>query len=232
MAEPSKFSFFRSYWEALRGLPDKDRLSLYDAITAYALDGVQPTLTKTQAAFFCLMKPNLDASRKKQANGKQGGSKLKANSKQTESKPQANFSGASGLLTESDNQTQSTEQANGKQTVSDKEKGIGNGEKGKGNMESGIGSGDKEQEKDTVPGMSPPSPSSAAACGTRANVFLTQTEYESLIQDFGETNVGIALETLGKYLQTDNAQGISPSSHHSLLRKKLWKSPTIPPELP
>lgn len=235
MAEQSKFTFFRSYWEALSELPDKDRLALYDAIAAYALNDTEPTLTKTQFAFFCLIKPNLDASRKKQANGKQGGSKPKANSKQTESKQQAKSSGASGLLTNSESDSESTGQANSKQPESDRERERDRDrekEYGIGNMETGIGSRDKEQEEDIGELTSPPSPSSATAYGTRANVFLTQREYALLVQDFGETNVTFALESLGKYLQTAEAQGINRDSHCALLRKKLWKSPTIPHELP
>ena len=34
-----QFTFYRSYWEALRELPKKDRLPILDALIAYALDG-------------------------------------------------------------------------------------------------------------------------------------------------------------------------------------------------
>ena len=65
----------------------KDQLPVLSAVIEYALDGKEPaSLTKTQTAFFLLTKPTLDASRRKAENGKQGGSKTKANGKQTESK--------------------------------------------------------------------------------------------------------------------------------------------------
>ena len=89
-----QFTFYRSFWEAVQTLPKKDRLPVLEAIISYALDGTVPQgLTTGQSAFFLLVKPNLDAARRKAESGKQGGSKKKANasktqanSKQTESK--------------------------------------------------------------------------------------------------------------------------------------------------
>ena len=78
-----QFTFYRSFWEAFKGLPKKDRLPILEAIIEYALDEKPPSgLTQTQSAFFSLVKPTLDASRKKAESGKQGGSKTKANGKQ------------------------------------------------------------------------------------------------------------------------------------------------------
>jgi len=79
-----QFTFYRSFWEAFKGLPKKDRLPILEAIIEYALDEKPPSgLNQTQGAFFSLVKPTLDASRKKAESGKQGGSKPKANGKQT-----------------------------------------------------------------------------------------------------------------------------------------------------
>ena len=87
MDNRGQFTFYRSFWEAVQSLPKKDKLPVLEAIISYALDGVTPSgLSQSQSAFFLLVKPNLDASRKKAANGKQGGSKPKANCKQTASK--------------------------------------------------------------------------------------------------------------------------------------------------
>ena len=78
-----QFTFYRSFWEAFKGLPKKDRLPILEAIIEYALDEKPPSgLNQTQSAFFSLVKPTLDASRKKAESGKQGGSKTKANGKQ------------------------------------------------------------------------------------------------------------------------------------------------------
>ena len=91
MDERGQFTFYRSFWEAVKGLPKKDKLPILESIISYALDGDLPAgLTQSQSAFFLLVKPTLDSSRKKAASGKQGGKTAKANGKQMESKPQAN----------------------------------------------------------------------------------------------------------------------------------------------
>ena len=85
-----QFTFYRSFWEAVKGLERKDQLPVLSAVIEYALDSKEPQgLTKTQTAFFLLTKPTLDASRRKAESGKQGGSKRKqteASEKQTVSK--------------------------------------------------------------------------------------------------------------------------------------------------
>ena len=60
--------------------------------------------------------------------------------------------------------------------------------------------------------------------GSRQNVSLTQSEYDRLILDFGETNVTVAIETMGRWLAES---GEKPESHYALLRRKLWKNPTL-----
>lgn len=86
MDERKQFTFYRSFWEAIKGLPKKDRLPILEAIISYGLDGETPSsLSQSQFAFFLLVKPVLDTGRRKASNGKQGGSKQKANGKQTTS---------------------------------------------------------------------------------------------------------------------------------------------------
>lgn len=86
------FLFYRSFYEAIHSLPKKDRLSAYEAVIEYALNGTEPELSGAPAAVFTLAKPNLDASKRKAESGKKGGmarSKLEANVKQNASKPEA-----------------------------------------------------------------------------------------------------------------------------------------------
>ena len=87
--ERTQFTFYRSYFEAVTSLPKKDQNSLFLAICSYALDEKEPNLTGTAKAIFSLVRPTLDASRKKAASGHLGGSKPKANEKQNESKTKA-----------------------------------------------------------------------------------------------------------------------------------------------
>lgn len=83
MEQRGQFTFYRSYYEALKSLPKKEREPVLMAIIAYALDGESPALSGVGSAIFSLVKPTLDTGRKKAESGKQGGSKTKANDKQT-----------------------------------------------------------------------------------------------------------------------------------------------------
>ena len=70
----TQFTFYESFFLAIRRLKDdKMKAALYDAICAYALYGEEPELEDIPAAMFDLIRPNLDASRKKAANGRKGG---------------------------------------------------------------------------------------------------------------------------------------------------------------
>ena len=82
-----QFTFYRSYYQAIKALSARRRLGVLEAIIAYGLDGIEPEgLDDVQTMAFTLMQPTLDAGRKKAMCGKLGGSKTKANRKQTESK--------------------------------------------------------------------------------------------------------------------------------------------------
>lgn len=78
-------TFYASFWDAIDSLPKKDQLPLFRAVVSYGLIGSHNEhLSPAQNAFFALMQPNLDTSRKRAVIGKQGGSKTKANEKQSE----------------------------------------------------------------------------------------------------------------------------------------------------
>lgn len=81
--ERGQFTFYRSFWEAIRELSAKDKTAVICSICAYVFDEEVPALSGTSKAIFSLIKPTLDSSAKKAANGKLGGSKSKANDKQT-----------------------------------------------------------------------------------------------------------------------------------------------------
>ena len=81
--ERSQMTFYASFWDAIDSLPKRDQLPVFRAVVSYGLYGEHnESLSSSQNAFFTLMQPVLDSSRKKAANGKHGGSKVKANSKQ------------------------------------------------------------------------------------------------------------------------------------------------------
>ena len=85
-----QMTFYRSFWDAVKRLRRKeDRLSALEAILAYALDEEERPMTDVAEGLLILIKPTLDASKRKSINGKNGGS-AEANAKQTGSKPEAN----------------------------------------------------------------------------------------------------------------------------------------------
>lgn len=112
MLEREQFTFYRSFWEAIQVLPKKDRLPILEAIISYGLDGAEPEcLSQSQLAFFLLIRPVLDASRKKAESGKQGGSKPKANGKQTASKKEKEGEKEKEIETEGEKDKKQTESA-------------------------------------------------------------------------------------------------------------------------
>lgn len=62
--------------------------------------------------------------------------------------------------------------------------------------------------------------------GTKGNVYLTESEYDRLLLNFGELNLTAAIEQMGIWLQTTESPP-SPEKHYKILRKKLWKDPLL-----
>lgn len=87
MAEPrQQFTFYRSYYDAIQELPKEEQASIVLAVCAYAIYETEPQgLTPAASMAFKLIRPTLDSGRKKAESGKKGGSKPKANRKQSAS---------------------------------------------------------------------------------------------------------------------------------------------------
>lgn len=81
--ERSQFTWYRSYYEALRTLPAKDFKVAVLAICAYALDEEVPSLSGVPNSVFALIRPTLDSGRNKAANRL---NKRKTNQEQTDNK--------------------------------------------------------------------------------------------------------------------------------------------------
>ena len=87
------FIFYRSFFMATKCLKNEEKAQLFDAICSYALDGEINDLDGTAFGMFQLIKPQLDANRKRFENGcvkKQKISKTEAKPKQKISKTEAN----------------------------------------------------------------------------------------------------------------------------------------------
>ena len=88
------FVILPTYYEAIRQLPDGERLMIYDALMAYGLDGVLPDgLPPMLNIIFTLIKPNIDSSirryRASVENGRKGGRPARSNKNpdETQRKP-------------------------------------------------------------------------------------------------------------------------------------------------
>lgn len=87
--------FYRSFFEAIKELPDENKLQVYDAIFDFGLNFKQPKLTGLSKTIFTLILPQLEANIKRFNNGmkpknKQIESKTEAKQKQNRSKVKAN----------------------------------------------------------------------------------------------------------------------------------------------
>ena len=96
--EPTdRLTFWRGWYDGARRYPDAQRLAVYDAILAFAFDGVEPAEPEgdlTAAIVFqtiATIRPTIEISRKRREFGAAGGrsSKYEAEPKPTTSKPQA-----------------------------------------------------------------------------------------------------------------------------------------------
>ena len=89
--ERGQFTFYASFAKAAERIRKKaDRCDFYDAVKDYAIYGKEPeweALSDTVAAAFELVRPTLDASKRKAENGKRGGAASKPEA--TGSKPKA-----------------------------------------------------------------------------------------------------------------------------------------------
>lgn len=65
--------FYESFYEAIRELPDADRLAAYDAICKYGCTGEEPEVSGVVKVVFTLVKPQIDANERRAATGKKGG---------------------------------------------------------------------------------------------------------------------------------------------------------------
>lgn len=71
MEQRGQFTFYRSFWEAVKALPKKDRLPIYEAIVEYCLTGTHSSvMTANQARSFAKLIPEMDKERRLSAEGR------------------------------------------------------------------------------------------------------------------------------------------------------------------
>lgn len=67
------FIFYKSFYDAAKDLPAKQRGIFYDYIVNYAINGEEPTKNSIENTLFKLVKPQIDANKKRRENGEKGG---------------------------------------------------------------------------------------------------------------------------------------------------------------
>jgi hypothetical protein len=90
----NSFVFYKSFFEAIKELEDKDKGIISYAIMEYGLTGELPNLRGYLKSMFLLIKPQIDANNKKYESGCVGGRPLKVKENQsiTKQKPKGNHS--------------------------------------------------------------------------------------------------------------------------------------------
>lgn len=66
--ERKQFTWYRSYYDALKDLPTEEFRDIVLAVCAYALDGEEPELSGVARAIFTLIRPTLEVGRSKAEN--------------------------------------------------------------------------------------------------------------------------------------------------------------------
>lgn len=88
VAKTNGFRWLPSYYEAIRDLPDQERLGIYDAILDFGFGNQPDELPPMEQAIFCLIKPTLETSikfeKKQRENGQKGGRPPKTQTKPKE----------------------------------------------------------------------------------------------------------------------------------------------------
>lgn len=86
------FIFYRSFYEAINDLPEKNQLQIYKAICELSLNFEEIDLKGISATIFRLIKPQLEANNKRFINGQKGGQygNLGGRPRKPQTKPQKN----------------------------------------------------------------------------------------------------------------------------------------------
>lgn len=119
--------FYRSFYEAIRRLPDAELARCFKAIMEYGLNGNEPEAAGIEWAIYCLAKPQIDANNKRYQNGAKGGrpkTEEEPNGNQEETKQEPNSNQEETKQEPNHNQTRTKYEPKekDKDKVKDKEK--------------------------------------------------------------------------------------------------------------
>ena len=88
--------FYRSFYEAIKELPDEQFAACVRAIMDYGLDGLEPSSAGIAKSIYLMAKPQIDANNRRYQNGTKGGrpkttTEPRNNQTETKSKPKNNL---------------------------------------------------------------------------------------------------------------------------------------------
>lgn len=69
---PDSFVFYRSFYDAIEQASDEEQLLLYRGISIYALNGIEPEFKGLLRAVWLVIKPQIEANRRRYINGCKG----------------------------------------------------------------------------------------------------------------------------------------------------------------
>lgn len=112
----NSFVFYESFHQAIRLLPERERLQAYEAVCNYALFGEEPDemLSGTEVAFI-LIKPQIDANNQRRSNGGLGGRPRKEKPSDDDKKTDG-YKKKKPMVSENKNHRLSETKTNGGQT--------------------------------------------------------------------------------------------------------------------
>lgn len=99
------FVFYRSFFEAIKGLPKEDQCLMFGAIADYSLDQIEPNLTGINKVVWTLIKPQLDANTKRFINGEKGGKHGRKGGRPKKTKPETKEENPIGVINENPKET-------------------------------------------------------------------------------------------------------------------------------
>ena len=189
------FIFYRSFYEAIETLPEKEQLDIYRAIAHFSLDCEEIELSGISKTVFLLIKPQLEANIKRYQSGikaKQIRNKTEANDKQTISKTEAN-----------DKQTISKTEANDKQTISKTEANVNVNVNVNENVNENENLNENENGNVVADDSSEQQPPHLQFIkfGEYKHIKLTQEQYNKLSEDYSYATIDDYIRKMDEWIQ-------------------------------
>jgi hypothetical protein len=100
--------FYRSFYEAIKELPEQNQLEIYNAIFEHSLNLKKPELTGLSKTIYTLIEPQIEANLKRYTNGKQPKKKQDESEKEAKAEQDLSKSGANKNKNKNNNENINT----------------------------------------------------------------------------------------------------------------------------